>query len=86
MESPFFLSNGLQKLLLASGILAFIFYLGTDLLAGKILSGYSFSSQSMSDLGAVGSPTRPLVVTFNIFASIFLISFGVGVWWVSKLE
>ena len=84
METPYFLSNGLQKLLLISGIIASILYLGTDLLTGKLLIGYSFSSQTMSDLGATGSPIRPLFIILTIIASIILIAFGVGVWWVSK--
>jgi hypothetical membrane protein len=67
-----------------SGIIASAFYLGTDLLAGKLLNGYSFSAQSMSDLGAAGSPTRPIFVPLTIIASAFLIAFGVGVWWATK--
>lgn len=55
-----------------------------DILAGKLLSGYNFSAQSMSEIGAVGSPTRSLVVTLSILASFFLIAFGIGVLWVSK--
>lgn len=51
-----------------------------DLLAGKLLKGYSFSAQSMGELGAAGSPTRPLVVALTMAASAFMIAFGVGVW------
>ncbi len=70
----------LQKILLSCGILAPLLYLGTDLLAGKLLKGYSFSAQSMSELGAAGSPIRPLVVALTLVASAFMIAFGVGVW------
>jgi hypothetical protein len=70
----------LQRILLSCGILAPLFYLGTDLLTGKLLKGYSFSAQSMSELGASGSPTRPLVVTLTQVASVFMIAFGIGVW------
>ena len=70
----------LQRILLSCGIIAPLLTLGTDLLAGKLLKGYSFSAQSMSELGATGSPLRPLVVTLTLLASAFLIAFGVGVW------
>jgi hypothetical protein len=80
METPVGLSNTLQKVLLSCGILAPLLYLGTDLLAGKLLKGYSFSAQSMSELGAAGSPTRPLVVALTLAASVCMIAFAVGVW------
>jgi Protein of unknown function (DUF998) len=74
------LPNMLQKILLSCGILAPLLYLGADLLSGKLLKGYSFSIQSMSELGAAGSPMRPLVVSLTLVASAFMIAFGVGVW------
>lgn len=69
-----------DKLLLSCGILASLLYLATDLWAGKLLKGYSSSTQSMSELGAAGSPTRQLVVVLTLAAGTFLIVFGVGVW------
>jgi hypothetical protein len=68
------------KILLSFGIFASLLFLLTDLLAGKLVKGYSFVTQSMSELGAAGSPTRPLVVALTIVASIFMIAFGVGIW------
>ena len=80
METSVGIPSLLQKILLSCGILAPLLYLGTDLLAGKLLKGYSFSAQSMSELGAAGSPTRPLVITLTLLASALLVAFGVGVW------
>jgi len=80
METSAGLPNLLQKILLACGILAPLLYLGMDLLAGKLLQGYSFSAQSMSELGAAGAPTRPLVIGLTLAASAFMIVFGAGVW------
>jgi len=80
MQTSVGIPNMLQKLLISCGILAPLLYLGTDLLAGKLLKGYSFSSQSMSELGAAGSPTRPLVVALTLVASALMIAFGIGVW------
>lgn len=80
METSAALSNLLQKILLSCGILAALLYLGTDLLAGKLLKGYSFSAQSIGDLGAAGSPMRSLFVVLTLVSSAFMIAFGVGVW------
>jgi hypothetical membrane protein len=80
VETSAGLSNALQRIFLSCGILAALLYLGTDLLVGKLLSGYSFSTQSMSDLGAAGSPMRSLVVVLTLLASALMIAFGVGVW------
>ena len=70
----------LQKVLLSLGIFASLLYLGMDLIAGRLLDGYSFSSQSMGDLGAAGSPTRPLVIALSVAATASMVAFGVGVW------
>jgi hypothetical protein len=74
------LPNLAQKILLACGILAPLVYLGTDWLAGKLLKGYSFAAQSISELGAAGSPTRPLVVWLTLAAAALMIAFGAGIW------
>jgi hypothetical protein len=80
METPVTLPTMIQKILLSCGILVPLLYVGTDLLAGKLLQGYSFSAQSMSELGAAGSPVRLLVVALTLVASAFMLAFGVGVW------
>ena len=84
METSDNLPNLLQKVLLYFGIIAPLIYLGTDLLAGKLLKGYSFSAQSISELSAAGSPTRTLVIALSLVASVFLIAFGIGIWWTAN--
>jgi hypothetical protein len=79
MDTSFGLPT-LQMILLSCGILVALLYLGTDWLAGRLLKGYSFLAQSMSELSAAGSPTRSLVVSLTLPAYVFLIAFGVGVW------
>ena len=68
------------QVMLFCGVLAPLFYLATDRLAGRLLDGYSFAAQSMSELSAAGSPTRSLVVSLNLVAALLMIAFGVGVW------
>jgi hypothetical protein len=50
-----------HKILLSCSMLAPPLYLGMDLIAVKLLQGFSFSSQFMSELGAAGSLTCSLV-------------------------
>jgi hypothetical protein len=79
METADGLPNILQRVLLFCGILAPLLYLGIDRLAGRLLKGYSFTAQSMSELSASGSPVRSLVIWLSLVASILLIAFGAGV-------
>jgi len=80
METSSDLSSLAQKLLISCGIISPLLYLGTDWLAGKLLKGYSFTAQSISELSAAGSPTRSLVVSHSLVAGLFMVAFGIGVW------
>lgn len=80
METVFGLSNFWQKIFLYCGMLAPIIYFGTDRIAGRLLKGYSFQAQSMSDLSAVGSPVRLLAVPLTLAACLLMIAFGAGIW------
>lgn len=73
-------ASKLRKVLLICGILASLLYVATDILAGMLWEGYSFSSQAISELSAIGAPTRPLVVTLGIIYDVLLIAFGLCVW------
>ena len=52
----------IRRLLLICGILASLLWIGTDIVAGVLWEGYSFVDQAVSELSAIGAPTRPLVV------------------------
>ena len=45
------------KVLLLSGFLSSFLYIATDLLGGMRYDGYSFASQAISELGAIGAPS-----------------------------
>ena len=69
-----------RKALLACGILASLLYVGTDILAAMRYEGYSYTDQTVSELFAIGSPTRPLAVSlFNVHGAL-QIAFALGVW------
>lgn len=68
----------LRKLLLICGILASVLYFGTDILASWLWKGYSFTNQAVSELSAIGAPTRPLVVPLYFVYDVLTIAFGLG--------
>ncbi|WP_213979477.1 DUF998 domain-containing protein [Sphingomonas sp. dw_22] len=67
-------------LLLICGLAASIVYVGTDLVAASRYPGYSFTDQAVSELFAIGAPTRFLVVPLFSIASLLLLAFAWGVW------
>jgi hypothetical protein len=52
----------LRKILLVCGILAALLYVGSDILAAMRWEGYSYTAQTVSELRAVGAPTRAFLV------------------------
>jgi hypothetical protein len=68
-----------RRLLLLCGVLASLVYVGTDILAGTLYVGYSFTDQAVSELFAIGAPTSRLVVPLFTLSSAFLLPFVLGV-------
>lgn len=67
------------KVLLICGILAPLLYVSTDILAGALYAGYSFTSQAISELFAIGAPTSHLVVPLFTVYDVLLLAFAWGV-------
>lgn len=69
----------IRDILLVCGILSSLLYVGVDIVAAMSWHSYSYSSQAISELFAIDSPTR------WIFALVpytpLVIAFGIGVWW-----
>ncbi len=70
----------ITNVLLACGILAPLFYISTDLLAAISYEGYNYIDQAISELSAIGAPTRTLWVAMLFLYNPSLIAFGIGVW------
>jgi hypothetical protein len=70
----------LRKVLLICGILASLLYVGMDIVAAMRWEGYSYTDQTVSELFAIGAPTRPFVITLMLTYSVLIIGFGWGVW------
>ena len=69
-----------EKILLICGIFSSLLYFATDILGSVLWKGYSFISQPISDLAAVGSPVRFLTAPLFIVYAVLLIAFGLGIW------
>ena len=69
----------LSVFLLSCGIAAPLLYVATDILLAMRWEGYSYRDQTISELNAIGSPTRTLSIVLGIVGYAFVTAFGVGV-------
>ena len=69
-----------RKALLLCGIAGSLIYVAADVLGALTWEGYSYVSQSISELSGIGAPSRPLVVPFFLAYAVLSIAFGLGVW------
>jgi hypothetical protein len=69
-----------RPVLLGCGILSPLLYLASDVLASTRYEGYSYLHQTISELNAIGAPTRPLTIAFGLATYVLLVAFGVGIW------
>jgi hypothetical protein len=65
--------------LLTCGIVASLLYVATDVLGAARYDGYRFSSQGISELMAIGSPSKPLVDPLFMIYDLLMVTFGIGV-------
>jgi hypothetical protein len=71
----------LRRALLGCGLLSSLLYVGADLLAAARYPEYhSFLTQAISELTAVGAPTRDSVEPLLILYDVLIIAFAIGVW------
>lgn len=68
------------KVLLICGIVASLLFVSTDILAGTLYTGYSFTNQAVSELFAIGAPTSHFVVPLFTLYSVLLAAFTLGIW------
>lgn len=66
--------------MLLCGILSPLLYAIADTLAGLQWASYSFRDQTISELGAIGAPSRQLFSLLLIPTYLLFLVFGVGVW------
>jgi hypothetical protein len=66
--------------LLLCGLGSAIFYAVMNIICAMQYEGYNAASQTVSELSAIGAPTRPLWVSFSIVYALLSIAFGFGLW------
>ena len=69
-----------RKVLLSCGAVSSLLYGAMNVYFPTQWDGYSSFSQTVSELSAIGAPTRPLWVLFGSVYALLLTAFGYGVW------
>lgn len=69
----------MRKALLLCGVVSSIVYLSADVIGSLSWDGYSYLDQTVSELAAIGSPARPLVMWLLTAYNVLLIAFASGV-------
>jgi hypothetical membrane protein len=70
-----------RKLLLGCGIVSSVWYVITDVIGSLRYPGYSYADQEFSELTAVGSPVRPLMIALSEFPyTLLVVAFAGGLW------
>jgi Protein of unknown function (DUF998) len=69
-----------RKILLVCGILSSLLYVAMNVIAAMLYEGYNSTSQTVSELSAIGAPTRPLWLLLGIPYTLLATAFGWGVW------
>ena len=65
--------------LLACGLLSSLVYIAADIIGGLSYDGYSFASQAISELGAIGAPSAPIMLPLLIAYNVLMLAFGLAV-------
>jgi hypothetical protein len=70
----------IRKILLVCGILSSLLYVAMLVVVAMRWEGYSSASQTVSELSAIGAPTRALWVVPAALYTVLVTAFGWGVW------
>ena len=83
MNTHLRLTSGLpniKRLLLICGILSSVLYISAVFTAPFFWENYDRSSQSVSELFAIGAPSAGFIVPFCILYALLAYAFGAGIW------
>ncbi len=75
-----------RRALLACGVLSSLLYAAMLIFVPLRWPGYSSASQAVSELSAIGAPTRSLWVPFGALYTVLVSAFGVGVLMAGRRE
>jgi hypothetical protein len=68
-----------ERTALVCGILAALLYIAMNAFVPMMDANYSIRSQTVSELSAIGAPTRPLWVWLGVMYALLIVAFGWGV-------
>ena len=69
----------LCRALIVCGVLAAGVYVATDIVSSLSYEGYSYVNQAVSELTALGAPTRAFAITLFTLHGLLQLAFGLGV-------
>jgi hypothetical protein len=69
----------MKKYLLISGVLSSLWYIAMNAFIPLLFDGYSYSNHTVSELSAIGAPTRTLWVLVGFVYTMLFAAFGFGV-------
>jgi hypothetical protein len=69
-----------RKPLITCGILAGVVYIAMTMFVGMLWDGYSAAHQTISEISAIGAPTRPLWIALATVYTGLMMAFGWIVW------
>jgi hypothetical protein len=70
-----------QRLALVCGIVSAVLYIAGDVTAATFFyPGYDYTSQQVSELSAIGAPSRPFWMVMTYPYNLLTIAFAAGVW------
>ena len=69
-----------RRLLLACGIASSALYALVNVIAPLRYPGYDVVAQAVSELGAIGAPSRPLMIATGLPYNLLVLAFAWGVW------
>ncbi len=70
----------IRKALLVCGVLSSLLYVAVNILCAMRFEGYSVTAQSVSELSAIGAPSRSLWVALGVPYNLLVLAFGLGIW------
>ena len=82
LESPVSVNEkrrGLRKILLICGMVSPLLYIAMFLFIPALYEGYHPASQTVSELSAVGAPTRSLWFVLGTIYTLLIAAFGLGI-------
>jgi hypothetical membrane protein len=74
------LRQAIRNVLLACGAASALFYVVALALGATRWEGYSATSQAISELFAIGAPSRSFITPLLVVYALLVYAFGVGVW------